>query len=298
MKNRAPDYKCRSWAATPVKCYIMRCRLTTNNHLVECFSPRRCPLCSRCRFLGSFILSVLPAVCAAGSWSLEARAGPSTYHQQYVPVDDPRAEKFVAEALAGAVEFLGKPVIPVRKVHLRQSTPIDPDSKLRRGFQRTELVDPEQGVFAIYLSRKPDEYSYPGQLAHEVGHLLNARLFDCYVEGLNTVFAEKFLKKKGLDWSGWDKHFRNGGDPIHAVTYFMMKDVAEAAAEQHVKTVLAHARWTDKERTRMHIDIDAWLATLPETRRDKVREAIRRHAPEVRKMQGLVKESYEFVLPK
>src|SRR5262245_27875490 len=85
-----------------------------------------------------------------------ARAGGDSIVKQYKTLGDPRAQKFVAEALEDAVAFLGKPAVPVRKVYLRLSVPLDPKSNLRRDFQLTELVDADKGIFAIYLSRKPD----------------------------------------------------------------------------------------------------------------------------------------------
>jgi hypothetical protein len=202
-------------------------------------------------------------------------------HTQYIAIDDPQTEKFVAAALAEAIKLLGKPAIPVEKVHVRLSTPIDPNSKLRRNFQICQVVDAEKGEFVIYLSHKPTDANFHGQLAHEVGHLLNARLRDCYVEGLNTVFAESFLRKNGLDWSRWDRYYRKGSDTFYGATYLMMKDVAAAAGDEHVKTMLSFARGTDEQEKQMHIDIDAWIQSLPQNRSGKVKSAILRHAENV-----------------
>jgi hypothetical protein len=227
-----------------------------------------------------------------------AAAGSEPFHTKYVAITDSRSEQFVEEGLASAIEFLGEPAIPVKKVHLRQSTPIDPKSNLRSGFQLCELVDADKGIFAIYLGRKPAEYAYHGQLAHEIAHLVNARLYDCYVEGLNTVFAERFTKKKGFDWSGWDSYLRKGDDKFYGSTYVMMKDVNAAAGDAHIKKLLSFARWTNEEKTRMHIDINGWLDSLPMEVRTPTRAAILKHADAVRQANALNKNGNTFMMPK
>jgi hypothetical protein len=226
-----------------------------------------------------------------------AQTSATEYFSKYQALDDPRARVFLDEALKDAIAFLGQPTIPVRLVHLRLSTPSDPKANLRRGFQLTELVDAQNGVFAIYLSHRTGEYAFDGQLAHEVAHLLNARIYDCYVEGLNTVFAERFLTKKGIAWSGWSRYLRDGSDPFYGTTYLMMKDVVAAAGEDQLKTFLRFARWTNPEKTRMHIDIDAWIASLPQVRRQKVKDTILKHADAVRRANARSGQACTFVVP-
>ena len=240
----------------------------------------------------------LIATLLVASVGTTVRAGAEPWHKKYVAITDPRSEKFVEDALADAVGFLGEPAIPVKKVHLRLSTPLDPSSKIKSGFQLCELVDADKGIFAIYLGRKPTEYAYHGQLAHEVAHLVNARLYDCYVEGLNTVFAERFTKKKGFDWSGWDSYLRKGQDKFYGNTYVMMKDVTAAAGETHIKKLLTFARWSNDAKTRMHIDINAWLDSLPMDVRGPTRAAIMKHAEAVGQANELNKNASTFVMPK
>lgn len=224
-------------------------------------------------------------------------AGPTPWYSRYEPIKDPRAEKFVAEALSGAIDFLGEPAVPVRKIYLRSSIPLDPQAGLKSKFVLTEQVDASEGVFAIYLSRAPEEYAFYGQLAHEVAHLLNARLYDCYVEGLNTVFAERFLKTRHSDWTGWDEYLRNGSDRFYGSTYLMMRELVDAIGEGALKHFLSFARWTDKKKTRMHIDIDAWLSSIPIALRDRAQKVILRHAKSVRAASTLLNPPYTFKLP-
>jgi hypothetical protein len=227
---------------------------------------------------------------------LAVPASAGDFYKQYTPVDDPRAQKFVEDGLALAVELLGKPHVAVKKVHLRLSRPLDPRSDLKRAFQMCELLDSRAGVFCIYLGREPGDYAFHGQLAHEIGHLLNARLLDAYAEGLASVFAEKLLAKLKLDWTGWRRHYESGAEPFYGTTYFMMRDVWDAAGDRHIRTLLGHAVFVDKEKTRMRLNVEAWLKTLPDDVRKKVRAVILDHAPKVRKAIGVRTET--FAIPR
>jgi len=139
----------------------------------------------------------------------------------------------------------------------------------------------EAGTFTLYLTRKQHEYAFHGQLAHEIAHLLNAHLFDAYVEGLNMVFAELLLKEHNLDWRGWQQHFEQNGDPFYAATYFMMKDVSQAAGKDAMKTFLSFARYENNPSSRMYIDINAWLSSLSPQKQQAIKAIIRHHADAV-----------------
>jgi len=218
-------------------------------------------------------------------------------HECYEALDDADAARFVADAITDATRFLGEPAAPIRIVHLRHSTPLDPRSGLPRGFRLCEAVDADKGEFAIYLSRRPGEIAFAGQLAHEVAHLLNPRLRDCYVEGVNTLFAERFLRKRNLDWTRWERHFRAGGDAFHGAAYWLMKDVADAAGAESLQTLLSFATPTEAVSGRMHIDIHGWIDTLAGTRRAAVRDAIWIHVERVRAAGDRVKSECHFLAP-
>ena len=216
--------------------------------------------------------------------------------RQYQPIDDPAAAAFIDRGLAFAKQLLGEPRVPVQRVDLRRSAPLHPASKIRRGFRLCEITDPQHGVFTIYVSRAPGEYAFHGQLAHEIAHLLNARLFDMYIEGLNTAFAQRLLRKEGMDWSGW-KTYLEHQDPFYGATYAMMKRVWDLVGDQHIKTLLSYAIPSDPAHTKMRIDIDAWLDALPPELRPKARAIIREHAPAVNAaMKG--HPGYQFAQPK
>ncbi|MDY6803396.1 MAG: hypothetical protein SXA11_06265 [Cyanobacteriota bacterium] len=178
---------------------------------------------------------------------------------------------FVKEGFNYAVELYGEPRIAVNQVNLNfYSTPM------------TSLENAQQGEFTIYLNRGPSEYAFYGQLSHEIAHLLNAQLFDCYVEGMNMVFAEKMLKSKGLDWSGWESYFRQGNEPLYGSSYFMMNEVAETAGKANIEKFLSFAVYNDETKKRMYVDIDRWLSSMSDNAQTEVKKVINKHISAVR----------------
>lgn len=242
------------------------------------------------------LLSALAALVALPPAPVTAQAASPRWHELYRPLDDPAAQRMLQHGMQRARELLGEPRIPVRRVHLRHSTPLDPARGLRSGFRLAELVSARDGEFAIYLSRTPGEYAFEGQLAHEIAHLLNAELFDVYAEGLGTVFAERLLRERGGDWTGWERHFREGGDPLYAHSYYMMREVWEVAGDAAMRRLLSFAR-RPSSGSRMHLDFRAWLATLPPPKRERVRQIVARHAPAIEAEVRHVGEPLSFLRP-
>jgi len=206
----------------------------------------------------------------------------SKNHLLYEPIESPEARKLLDQAVAFARKRLGSPAIPVRAVHLRRSTPREGEGgaqkPLRRGFRLTEIVDARDGVFAIYLSARPGEAAFEGQLAHEAFHLQNARLRDAYVEGFNSLLAEEFLGELGRPWDHWRRHFESGKEPLYGATYSLLKELAQAAGRETVDRILRFAVTSDKGPDRMEIDIDRWLDSLgPEARARAAAAIARRH---------------------
>lgn len=198
-----------------------------------------------------------------------------SWHQWYVELDGPVLRDFLHEALRAAIDMLGEPAVPVREIHVRLSEPIRsaPEQlKKREPFQLTELVDADRGEFCIYLSRRPGQSAFYGQFAHEVAHLLNARVYDCYVEGLNTVFAERFLNESGRAsaWEPWVTYFRSTTRPVeqfYAQTYFMMTQVAGVVSSDALRAFLGYVVPKPLEAASteplsvQHIDFTRWLAS-------------------------------------
>ncbi len=208
------------------------------------------------------------------------KSPPSDAYLRYQSLESETARNLLEKACLFGRRRLGEPAIPVRRVHLRRSVPIDPSAGLIRDFQLTEIVDADRGVFAIYLSAGPEDANFGGQLAHETFHLSNARLLDVYVEGLNCLLAEEFLRELGHDWERWRRHFENGKEPLYAAAYFLLKDIAAESGREPLDRLLAFAVDAAAGGERMEIDIDRWLKSLPLPERARALAAIeRRYEP-------------------
>ncbi len=208
-------------------------------------------------------------------------------HLWYVELGGDAMRAFLDEALAAAVVMLGEPTIPVRTIHLRLSQRVrTAPPELKQDFQLTELVDPDRGEFCIYLNRRPSDPMMWQLLAHEVAHLLNARLFDCHVEGLNTEFARRFLVDSGREelWTPWEEYFaqrpdRNG--EYYAETWRLMRRVVDLAGSESIRRLLRCAV-PSGEGSKQEIDIDQWLREhVGDGLRERVVREIRAQAPSV-----------------
>ncbi|NES78367.1 MULTISPECIES: hypothetical protein [Okeania] len=193
---------------------------------------------------------------------------------------------FVQSVFNYSQQLYGEPRIAVKKVNLRlHTTPL------------ASLDNANQGEFTIYLSRKPSEYAFHGQLSHEIFHLLNAQLLDCYVEGLATVFAEKVLTRKDLDWSGWETYFQQGSEPFYSLTYSMMKEVSETAGSANMSRLLEFAVDNKASKKWMHIDIDGWLSLMSNYVKIEVEKVINKYIVQVKPVVGSKNNMYTCLAP-
>ncbi|NES68937.1 MAG: hypothetical protein F6K24_28750 [Okeania sp. SIO2D1] len=193
---------------------------------------------------------------------------------------------FVQSVFNYSQQLYGEPRIAVKKVNLRLHT-----SPL------ASLDNANQGEFTIYLSRKPSEYAFHGQLSHEIFHLLNAQLLDCYVEGMATVFAEKILTRNNLDWSGWETYFQKGSEPFYSLTYSMMKEVSETAGSANMSRLLDFAVNNKANKKWMYIDIDGWLSSMSDYVKIEVEKVINKYIYQVKPVVGSKNNMYTCLAP-
>jgi hypothetical protein len=64
-----------------------------------------------------------------------------------------------------------------------------------------------------------------------------------------------------------------------------------------MKSILTYAKQTPGKTARMHIDIEAWLHSLPGQKRAETRSVILQHAPVVQRAVGEMKGEYTFIIP-
>jgi len=222
----------------------------------------------------------LAGLALAGAASSLPRPIRSDRYRLYEPLESPEARGLLERARDLGRKLLGEPAMPVRQVYLRKSVPLDSASKAPRGFQLTEITDSTQGVFTIYLSALPAQPAFAGQLAHEAMHLWNPRLKDAYLEGLNCLLAEEFLKAENLPWEPWERHFAAGKDPLYGAAYYLARELAEAAGREAVLRMLKFAVERESDYPWMEVDIDRWLESLDPPSRARARAIIaRRYLP-------------------
>ncbi|NER03016.1 MAG: hypothetical protein F6K17_10460 [Okeania sp. SIO3C4] len=186
-------------------------------------------------------------------------------------LNNPSIYAFIKSGFNYSQQLYGDPRIAVKKVNLRlHTTPL------------ATLDNANQGEFTIYLSRKPSEYAFYGQLGHEIFHLLNAQLLDCYAEGMATVFAEKILTRNNLDWSGWETYFQQGYEPFYGLTYSMMKEVSETAGSANMSRLLDFAVDNKANKKWMYIDIDRWLSSMSDYVKIEVEKVINQYISQVK----------------
>jgi len=240
-----------------------------------------------CLFL---LLSML-----SGCRSLIDAPPPFPWHECYEPLESLAAEKFVSQALEKAVSIYGEPVVSVQSVLLRHSSKTHKvrNYRLAVNFNLTECLDPEKGLFAIYLAAEPDSEDFYPILGHECFHLLNPYIFDWYMEGAATVFSEEFCRECGVSWAAWEKRFRREGKKKpYSASYWMMKELKQAVPGHYPQIIRYTA--TSGKKDRLSIDIDAWLDTLSESERIRALNIISRWMKILKRRESKV---YHFTVP-
>ena len=196
----------------------------------------------------------------------------------YRPIEDDRTRQNVDYALTRAYRQLGPARVPVQTLHLCFSVPVNEGNSLERNFNATMLNDEPSGTFTItVMPREGENLVQFKALYHEVGHLLNARLLDVYVEGLNDAFAKRHFRHMGWDWERFKAW--TDADDVYGWSLKMMDEVWRVAGAADMRRFLSYAVPTEDRPPWMHIDVNAWLASLRPAKRAKVAAIMLRYAP-------------------
>jgi len=246
------------------------------------------------RFL-SLILFLSSTILLPGCMRLSDGTPPGPWHEAYQPIADSESDAFVAQALGQAIAEFGEPLIPVNKVLLRRSKKVPEARRYRIGedFSLTECVDSTNGVFVIYLAVDPGHRNYFPLLGHECAHLLNPYIFDWYMEGLATVFSEQICEQTEHEWGDWKRHFERTRRAPYGLSYRMMLELQQEFPDEY-PAIIHFTAENGNGAGRRHIDIDAWLATLPPARRAAALDIISGYSKVLRKATS---EQYYFSTP-
>ncbi len=166
-------------------------------------------------------------------------------------IEDKAVYDFARTALLKAQERFGKPAIPVNTLLIFH----------RPGPNcQTIMMDEDKGIFCIFIANKRDDDHFFGNLGHEVLHLLNAKLFDPYIEGLCSVFGEQAIDDTNPIGARHRAAFRTlvGRTPFYAETYQMIKDIEQREYKDNVSTLFNYAT-KEPSLEWLHVDVDRWL---------------------------------------
>jgi hypothetical protein len=231
----------------------------------------------------------------SGCMRLSEGVPPGPWHAAYEPIDDPESDAFVIQALEMAVAEYGEPVVPVKKVLLRRSKKVDAARRYRlaEDFSLTECADASNGLFVIYLAVDPGHEDYFPLLAHECAHLLNPYIFDWYMEGFATLFSERACAETGREWGDWRRRFAKSRRKPYALSYRMMRELQREFPAEY-PSIIHFTAANGRGSGRLHIDIDAWLQTLPAPRRAAALAII---SPYTKVLHRNSSAQYHFAIP-
>ncbi|MEN8254605.1 MAG: hypothetical protein ABFR33_03955 [Verrucomicrobiota bacterium] len=247
-----------------------------------------------CSFVVGFCL-LLSVFFLPGCMQLSGGKPAGPWHEVYQPINDPESDAFVAQALGKAIAEFGEPAIPVNKILLRRSKKVPEARRYRLGedFSLTECVDSTNGVFAIYLAVDPGHRNYFALLGHECAHLLNPHIFDWYMEGFATAFSEQICEAAGREWGDWKRHFERTRREPYGLSYRMMLELQQEFPDEY-PSIIRFTAENGGGAGRRHIDINAWLETLPPDRCDVALEIISGYVDALRRKTS---EQYYFSPP-
>ena len=158
--------------------------------------------------------------------------------------------------------------------------------RVTEGIELCEVADPVAGRVVLYVSSPEMSPQFYLQLAHETMHLLNPSIYDWYMEGLGSVFAEHMAAIKHLDWRPWQKRFasRRKSDP-YAISYFMMREIVAVAGDD-MGNFLQFAFYSGQPGGEMRLDVESWLAGLNQEKQKRILAILKRYGPQINKHRG------------
>ena len=238
-------------------------------------------------------LLMLGALLLAGCVGLKDGKPPGPWYTAYQPLEDPAAEAFFFDALEQAKAEFGEPVTPIQQVIFRRSKKSEAakDYRIGEDFSLTECLDSTNGVFVVYIGVDKTHRNYYPLIGHEAAHLINAKITDWYMEGVATLFSQEVCAAAGKGWGDWERHFARSRRQPYALSYRMMRDL-KAAFPAEYASIVRHVVPNGDEW--LKIDIDSWIATLPEGRRSEALDIIKPHAKQLSKSTN---KQYGFAVP-
>lgn len=145
----------------------------------------------------------------------------------------------------------------------------------KTNMQLCELASEKRGVFVIYLKHEPDSDPFYCELAHEMFHLLNPKIYDWHMEGLASVFAENLLKKERKSWEHFEKVLSDT-EKAYGASYHFIKTLY-IHSNTPFKSILKFTKpWRGP---REKIDIRPWLKGTTEAFQKEYKQTLSKYYP-------------------
>lgn len=205
-------------------------------------------------------------------------------------------DQFVERCLSKLRSKFGNPYEPIKQVKIYYVDSV---------FCKCGRLS-KPGEFYIQLTKRPKKViTQPGlvfgALAHECVHLNNYNLNDPYIEGLCCLFAEDILKEENKDWQEYQKMIRSGAFMFYSLAYGMMLELRDVVGEADLNLITKFGEEDEKHdkqyETQRHVNINRWLLSLNEAKREKARSIILDYYPLLKKTAD-PNWRHQFDLPK
>jgi hypothetical protein len=146
-------------------------------------------------------------------------------------------------------------------------------------MQFCELANEKRGIFVIYLKHETGTDAFYCELAHELFHTINAKIYDWNAEGLASLFSEEFVSRQGKDWSYFRNVLADKNRPYGA-SYHMLKDLYKKSRPSFKNIMTFHKPWQKMKRK---IDTKSWLKTTNPTFQQGYTQQLQLFAPAFKK---------------
>jgi len=186
-------------------------------------------------------------------------------------ITNPIVYQFASDALKQAQQTFGPAKVPIKRLYIYY----------RSGKScQTVMVDEKRGIFAICMANDETADVYYQSLAHELIHLMNTRLADPYIEGVCSSFGDHVKAPPRRQLTALARKYNRGVVKIkfYAETYIMQKELESKLKLEGVAGILKYRAWNKNSKDWQHIDIDAWLKSLPDDKRIIARDIINKYA--------------------
>lgn len=196
--------------------------------------------------------------------------------KRYQLITNPTIYKFCNDTLVSAQKLFGPAKVPINRLYIMY----------RSGNScQTVMVDEKRGVFCICMANDGTTDVYYYSLGHELIHLLNTKLADPYIEGICSYYGNTLKSPYPRSFKPYTRQYDRGVVKLkfYRETYVLIQELIEKLGIKPVANMLQYGTWNKDSKFWQHVDIDKWLASLPQDKRIIARDIINKYADKIEK---------------